>query len=111
MSVVGRDQRKVVLTRAGADEFWMAMQRHYAEDDVRKWKGLAMLALREDADWPLELIGLVFGRCKGSVGRAVERTKADLRERFRAERGREERGGGAEGGRWKVDDGEEADAA
>ena len=95
MSVMGRDQRKVVLTRAGADEFWLAMQRHYAEDDVRKWKRLAMLALREDADWPLELIGLVFGRCKGSVLRTVERTKADLRERFRAERRREGRGGGS----------------
>lgn len=83
MSVMGRDRLKVILPRTGADEFWLAVQRHYADDDVRKWQQLAMLALRETADWPVELIGLAFGRGKGSVVRTLERTKADLRERFR----------------------------
>jgi hypothetical protein len=113
MSVMGQDRLKVILPRTGLDEFWQAVRQHYAHRNERKWKQLAMLALRETADWPLDLIALAFGHNAGSIARTLERTKADLRERFRAERRREGRGrgSGAEDGGWKVEDGADTDAA
>ena len=50
-----------------------------------------MLALRENAGWPLDKIGLVFGHPKGHVTRCLERIKQDLRRGFREERENEEK--------------------
>ena len=44
-----------------------------------------MLALRENAGWPLEYIGTVFGHPKGHVTRCLARIKRDLRQGFREE--------------------------
>ncbi len=82
MSVVRRDGLKVVLPRTGADIIWRLIHEHFAAEDPRKWKYLAMLALRENAGWPLEQIGLVFGHPKGHVTRCLSQVRADLRERF-----------------------------
>ena len=41
-----------------------------------------MLALRENAGWPLEQIGLVFGHPKGHVTRCLVKIKCELRARF-----------------------------
>lgn len=41
-----------------------------------------MLALRENAGWPLEQIGLVFGHPKGHVTRCLVKIKQELRRRF-----------------------------
>lgn len=113
MSVMGRDRQKVILPRTGPDEFWQAVRQHYADHNERKWKQLAMLALRESADWPLDLIALAFGHSPGAIARTLERTRADIRERFQVERRTAERGRGrgAEDGRWKVEEREDADAA
>ena len=83
MSVVRQNETKIVLPRTGPDHFWRIIHNHYAGDDPRKWKYLAMLALRENAGWPLEYIGQVFGHPKGHVTRCLVKIKRDLRARFR----------------------------
>lgn len=84
MSVSRVDGTKVVLPRTGADEFWQTIHDHYAGQDTRKWKYLAMLALRENAGWPLDRIGAVFGHPKGHVTRCLSRIKDELRTNFAA---------------------------
>lgn len=84
MSTVDRDRVKVVLPRSGSDSFWATVHDHYAGDDPLLWKRLAMLALRENAGWPLDRIGEVFGHHKGHVQRSIEKTKSDMRARFKA---------------------------
>ena len=83
MSTMRQDETKIVLPRSGPDDFWRLIHRHYAADDDKKWKYLAMLALRENAGWPLEHIGQVFGHPKGHVTRCLETIKGELRKRFR----------------------------
>ena len=85
MSVTRRDGTKVVLPRTGADQFWKLIHDNFAEEDIRKWKYLAMLALRENAGWPLDRIGNVFGHPKGHVTRCLNRIKKELRTKFDAE--------------------------
>lgn len=82
MSVMNRDKVKVVLPRSGPDEFWQLVEEHFAGEDLLKWKYLAMLALRENAGWPLDQIGLVFQHPKGHVTRCLEAIKRELRGRF-----------------------------
>ncbi|TWU13090.1 hypothetical protein CA54_19160 [Symmachiella macrocystis] len=85
MSTVKFDGTKIVLPKTGADVFWQTVHEHYAGEDQRKWKYLAMLALRENAGWPLDKIGMVFGHPKGHVTRCLDRIKCDLRQGFREE--------------------------
>jgi hypothetical protein len=82
VSIMKQDQTKIVLPRTGPDEFWRLVHRHYAADDPLKWKYLGMLALRENAGWPLLHIGLVFGHSKGHVLRCLVAIKRELRQRF-----------------------------
>lgn len=84
MSVANPEGTKILLPRSGADEFWQRVHDHYAAEDPRKWKYLAMLALRENAGWPLDRIGNVFGHPKGHVTRCLTRIKSDLRAQFAA---------------------------
>ncbi len=84
MSVARRNGTKIVLPRTGRDEFWKLIHENFAHDDDRKWKYLAMLALRENAGWPLEQIGNVFNHPKGHVTRCLKRIKNELREQFQA---------------------------
>ncbi|MEM1061241.1 MAG: hypothetical protein AAF532_03000 [Planctomycetota bacterium] len=84
MSTVDKDRVKIVLPRSGSDSFWATVHDHYAGEDKLLWKRLAMLALRENAGWPLDRIGDVFGHHKGHVQRSIEKTKADMRDRFKA---------------------------
>jgi hypothetical protein len=81
------------LPRAGSDDFWQRIEADYAAGDARKWRQLAMFALRETAGWPLELIGLAFQHPKGYVQRSLRRTRNDLRARFRPETYREDEAG------------------
>lgn len=83
MSLVDKDGTKLLLPRTGPDLFWQLIHENYAGKDKRKWKYLAMLALRENAGWPLDKIGNVFGHPKGHVLRCLTRVKDDLRKRFR----------------------------
>ena len=85
MSVARRNGTKVVLPRTGADEFWQLVLDHFAHADERKWRYLAMLALRENAGWPLDRIGKVFGHPKGHVTRCLARIKQEMRVTFNAE--------------------------
>ncbi len=87
MSTIRRDGTKIVLPKSGPDPFWKTVHEHYAGEDQRKWKYLAMLALRENAGWPLEKIGLAFGHPKGHVTRCLQRIKGEMQAEFRAERG------------------------
>lgn len=84
MSVIKPDGTKIILPRTGADEFWQIVHHHYAGKDAHIWKHLAMLALRENAGWPLERIGDVFGHSKGHITRCLRQIKDELRTRFRA---------------------------
>ncbi len=82
MSTIKQDGTKIILPRTGPDHFWRLVHDHYAHEDPKKWKYLAMLALRENAGWPLEQIGLVFGHPKGHVTRCLVKIKQELRRRF-----------------------------
>jgi len=84
MSVTRRNGTKMLLPRTGRDAFWKAIHDHYAGDDQRRWKYLAILALRENAGWPLEHIGAVFKHPKGHITRCLKKIKEDLREHFEA---------------------------
>jgi hypothetical protein len=84
MSIISSEGTKVLLPRTGADHFWNIVHDHYAHDDARKWRYLAMLALRENAGWPLERIGQVFGHDKGHITRCLATVKRELRIRFEA---------------------------
>lgn len=82
LSTTRQNGTKTVLPRTGPDHFWRLVREEYAGDDRRKWKYLAMLALRENAGWPLDRIGAVFGHPKGHVTRCLTNIKRELRERF-----------------------------
>lgn len=82
MSVARKDGTKVLLPRSGPDQFWQLIHEHFAGEDTRKWKYLAMLALRENAGWPLDRIGNVFGHPKGHVTRCLTKIKQELRDQF-----------------------------
>jgi len=76
---------KVILPRSGTEQQWDLIISHYAEADLRKWKYLAMLALKESAGWPLDCIGNVFEHPKGHISRCLAQVKHELRARFSAE--------------------------
>ena len=82
MTTIRENCQKVLLPRLTGEDFWTVIHREYAQDDAKKWKVLAILALRENAGWPLEKIGFVFGHHKGHISRLLEKVKQDLRERF-----------------------------
>jgi len=84
MSVSRSNGTKILLPRSGPDQFWQLIHDHFAGEDSRKWKYLAMLALRENAGWPLDRIGNVFGHPKGHVTRCLARIKGELRKDFEA---------------------------
>lgn len=82
MSVVGQSGERVLLPRVGREDFWKLIHEEYAGEDRQRWKGLAMLALRENGGWPLAVIGEVFGHHRGHVSRILTKVKSELRERF-----------------------------
>ncbi len=82
MSVRNQDGIKILLGRGGPDEFWSPVIEHYAAGEPQRWKLLAMLALRENAGWPLDRIGVALGHSKGHVARCLKQIKEDLRDRF-----------------------------
>ncbi len=82
MSVVNQRNFKILLPRSGTDEFWKAVGRAFEPSDARKWKYLAMLALREAAGWPLEQIAALFGHPPGHVSRCLSAIKQELRTKF-----------------------------
>ena len=82
MTVIREDNMKVLLPRLEGEDFWEIIHEHYAHQDTLKWKYLAILALRENAGWPLEKIGLVFGHHKGHVNRVLAKVKQEIRDTF-----------------------------
>jgi hypothetical protein len=82
MSMIRPNGNKVMLPRGVNKQQWDLITRHYAKTDARKWKYMAMLALKENAGWPLECIGLVFKHPKGHVSRCIARVKRELQIRF-----------------------------
>lgn len=85
MSVMNHSGEKIVLERSGSDAFWQLVQDRYADDDPRKWRYLAMLALRENAAWSLELIGKAFGHHRGHVMRCLNQVRDRLRHELSQE--------------------------
>lgn len=85
MSLRNPHGQQIELPRHGANHFWEIVQKHYAGSDQRCWRYLAILALRENAGWPLEQIGQVFGHPKGHVTRILRKVKQELKDRFRPE--------------------------
>ncbi|MFV0442410.1 MAG: hypothetical protein ACK5Q5_02440 [Planctomycetaceae bacterium] len=82
MSVTRRNGTKIILHRTGPDAFWDAIDSEFQPDNERTWRYLAMLALRENAGWPVERIGRAFSHNKGHVTRCLERIKTQIRTRF-----------------------------
>jgi hypothetical protein len=84
MSTVNQKNVKVLLPRTGPDVIWQTIFEEFAEHDDRKWRYLAMLALRENAGWPLEHIAKLFHHKTGHISRCLARIKEELREVFTA---------------------------
>lgn len=82
MSVVRSDNTKIILPRTGPDLFWELVREHFAGESQLRWKYLAMLALRENAGWPLDVIGSVFGHPKGHITRCLRHIKRDMKACF-----------------------------
>ncbi len=82
MSTIDRFGGKVVLPRIGPDDFWNDVQTHYAGAEPLKWKSLAMLALRVNAGWSLDMIGNAFGHERGHVSRSLSLLCRELQDRF-----------------------------
>lgn len=91
VTTIGEDGLKIVLSGHRLTDIWGLIGRHYAGDDPVKWKHLAMLALRENAGWPMERIGRTFDYSRGHVARALLQLERELRERFEREPGSGER--------------------
>lgn len=85
MSLIRSDGTKIVPDRTGPDAFWSALDREFNQHDRITWKYLAMLSLRENADWPVERIGRAFGHTKGYVTRCLRQIKQEICRRFRAD--------------------------
>lgn len=78
-----RHSERVILPRMNGDEFWEAVREHYAQEDPRCWKFLAMFALHTTAGMSIEKIGHAFGHPPGHVSRCLQIVRRELRERFR----------------------------
>jgi hypothetical protein len=85
MSMIRPNGRKVVIPRCGMQEQWELLRRYYARADARKWRYLAMLALKENAGWPLECIANAFEHPKGHISRCLVSVKQELRSTFAAQ--------------------------
>lgn len=85
MSVMREDTTKIVLPRSGPDDFWSLVLRRYARRGGVRAKYLAMLALRECADWPLKYIARAFGHRSTHVARCLRTIKRDIRRKFGCE--------------------------
>ncbi len=87
MSIVNqRGSERIILPRVNGDEFWETVHEHYAHEDSRCWKFLAMFALHTTAGMSIEKIGYAFGHPPGHVSRCLQIVKRELRSRFRPPR-------------------------
>ena len=85
------------LPRSGPDPFWAAVHEHYlgvpdeelpglqteahtAAAREYRWRSLAMLALRENAGWPVERISRAFGQDRSHTARCLDKAARDIRE-------------------------------
>jgi len=87
MTVMNRKHERIVFPRSTLHEFWLTLRDHYAHEDPRNWKYLAMLALQENSGWSQEQIGLAFGHPKGHVSRCLHAVKRRLRAQFQVPAG------------------------
>jgi hypothetical protein len=85
MSVVNQSGMKILLPARGPNVFWTAVFEHYAGEDAETWRRLAMFVLKETGGWTQDRIGHVFGIDRGTVCRALQRVRGELRERFDCE--------------------------
>ena len=105
MSIVHeKTQERVGPTAVGPDAFWQQVDRHFtgpmatrrdaasgtgrrrpADIQTARWRGLAMLALRENAGWPVDRIARAFGYSRGHVSRCLRQVTAELRDSLGAE--------------------------
>lgn len=82
MTTVDHNGFKVILARFGDDVFWSEVADKYADQRPDRWRNLAILALRENAGWPLDRISMSFGISCGQLSRVLSKVKSELRERF-----------------------------
>ncbi len=83
MSIINqRGSDRIVLPRVNGDAFWETVREHYAQEDPRCWKFLAMFALHTTAGMSVEKIGHAFGHPPGHVSRCLQIVKRELRSRF-----------------------------
>jgi len=82
MSVMKSNGERVILPRLGREDFWKLIHEHYAHQNAHRWKALAILALRENAGWPLDAIAAVFQHHPGHISRILVKIKREMRENF-----------------------------
>ncbi|OYW18907.1 MAG: hypothetical protein B7Z55_09800 [Planctomycetales bacterium 12-60-4] len=85
MTVMDQWSQKVQLPRAGMGELWTRVQDHFAKDDPRLWRYLAMFVLRDVAGWTLQQVALALGTKPGQVSRCLPAVRNELRRRFARE--------------------------
>ena len=82
MSVMNHRGEKIVLAQGGIDQFWFDVLRYYGRHNDKRWRALAMLALRVNGRWPLECIARTFGLERRHVAIYLMRIRRDLRAQF-----------------------------
>jgi len=85
MSVVDQRNFKILLPRLDLPQIWRMLLDEYfgsTESDPVCRKRLAMLALHENAGWPMEEIGRLFNHDRGHVSRSLQAIKKQIRQRF-----------------------------
>lgn len=82
MSIVSRRGDKIVLGRIETRNFWDDVREQYAGADPYRWKYLAMLALKVNAGWHLDMIANAFGHERGHVSRAIATVRRELQTQF-----------------------------
>ena len=85
MSVTDERGGTRVLPRRDPGRFWGRVGKHYAKDDVRRWRRLALLVLHEVGGWPPARLARAFDTDARNVRRDLARTRRDLAAHFRPE--------------------------
>lgn len=86
-AVAGREDGPQVALPTSGPGFWGTIITEYCAGDRRRFRYVAMLALREQSGWTLEMLGQTFGHPKGHVSRILRKVTRDLQRRFRPDEG------------------------
>lgn len=82
MSMIDQYGQRVILGAPGRDPLLTLIRQHYAQENPRVWRALALFALKESLGWTVDQCALAFEINRGQVSRSVQATRRELRRRF-----------------------------